>query len=449
MARMFGTDGVRGVAGTELTIELAMRLGQAGAYVLTKEKAHQPTIIVGCDTRISGGMLANALMAGICSVGANAVYMGVVPTPAVAYLTRKHKVDAGVVISASHNPMEFNGIKFFNGEGYKLSDELEDEIEGLIRNGMKDVPMPLGSGIGSVSYRFDAREEYVFFMKKTVPVDLGSLKIVVDCAEGAAHYTAVETLKGLGAKLVAIHTNPDGTNINANCGSTHMDELRARVVYEKADIGLAFDGDADRMLAVDENGDIVDGDQVMAVIGNYMKEHGKLKQDTIVGTVMSNLGFTLMGKRCGIHIEQTKVGDRYVLENMREHGFNLGGEQSGHIIFLDENTTGDGLLSALHLLEVMVDTQKSLSELAGVMEVMPQALVNAKVPNHKKEHFMEYPEVAQAVQALEQKFAGEGRVLIRPSGTEPMVRVMIEGKDQAEITKDANGLAEVIMKNML
>ena len=449
MARMFGTDGVRGVAGTELTIELAMRLGQAGAYVLTKEKAHQPTIIVGCDTRISGGMLANALMAGICSVGANAVYMGVVPTPAVAYLTRKHKVDAGVVISASHNPMEFNGIKFFNGEGYKLSDELEDEIEGLIRNGMKDVPMPLGSGIGSVSYRFDAREEYVFFMKKTVPVDLGSFKIVVDCAEGAAHYTAVETLKGLGAKLVAIHTNPDGTNINANCGSTHMDELRARVVYEKADIGLAFDGDADRMLAVDENGDIVDGDQVMAVIGNYMKEHGKLKQDTIVGTVMSNLGFTLMGKRCGIHIEQTKVGDRYVLENMREHGFNLGGEQSGHIIFLDENTTGDGLLSALHLLEVMVDTQKSLSELAGVMEVMPQALVNAKVPNHKKEHFMEYPEVAQAVQALEQKFAGEGRVLIRPSGTEPMVRVMIEGKDQAEITKDANGLAEVIMKNML
>lgn len=449
MARMFGTDGVRGVAGTELTIELAMKLGQAGAYVLTKEKAHQPTIIVGCDTRISGGMLANALMAGICSVGANAVYMGVVPTPAIAYLTKKHKVDAGVVISASHNPMEFNGIKFFNGEGYKLSDELEDEIEELIRNGMKDVQMPLGSGIGRISYRFDAREEYVFFMKKTVPVDLSGLKIVVDCAEGASHYTAVETLRGLGANLVAIHVNPDGTNINANCGSTHMDELRARVVYEKADAGLAFDGDADRMLAVDEKGNIVDGDQVMAIIGNYMKDQGKLKKDTIVGTVMNNLGFTLMGKRCGIHIEQTKVGDRYVLENMRENGYNLGGEQSGHIIFLDEITTGDGLLSALHLLEVMVNTGKKLSELAQVMEVMPQALVNAKVPNHKKEHFMEYPEVAQAIRALEQKFAGEGRVLIRPSGTEPMVRVMIEGKDQEEITKDARELAEVIMENML
>ncbi|EOT28292.1 phosphoglucosamine mutase [Eubacterium sp. 14-2] len=449
MARMFGTDGVRGVAGTELTIELAMKLGQAGAYVLTKEKSYQPTIIVGCDTRISGGMLANALMAGICSVGANAVYMGVVPTPAIAYLTRKHKVEAGVVISASHNPMEFNGIKFFNGEGYKLSDELEDEIEALIKNGMKDVAMPLGSGIGNISYRFDAREEYVFFMKKTVPVDLSGLKIVVDCAEGASHYTAVETLKGLGANLVAIHTSPDGSNINANCGSTHMDELRARVVYEKANVGIAFDGDADRMLAVDEKGDVVDGDQVMAIIGNYMKEHGNLKKNTIVGTVMSNLGFTLMGKQRGIHIEQTKVGDRYVLENMRENGYNIGGEQSGHIIFLDENTTGDGLLSALHLLEVMVETKEPLSQLAQIMEVLPQALVNAKVPNHKKEHFMEYPEIAQAIHELEQKFAGEGRVLIRPSGTEPLIRVMIEGKDQTEINQDAENLADLIMKNML
>lgn len=449
MARMFGTDGVRGVAGTELSIELAMRLGQAGAYVLTKEKAHQPTIIVGCDTRISGGMLANALMAGICSVGANAVYMGVMPTPAIAYLTRKHKVDAGVVISASHNPMEFNGIKFFNGEGYKLSDELEDEIERLIESGMKDVPLPLGSGIGRISYRFDAREEYVFFMKQTVPVDLSGMKLVIDCAEGASHYTAVETLKGLGASLVAIHTNPDGTNINANCGSTHMDELRARVVYEKADLGIAFDGDADRMLAVDEKGNIVDGDQVMAIIGNEMKKNGTLKKDTIVGTVMSNLGFTLMGKACGIHIEQTKVGDRYVLENMRENGYNVGGEQSGHIIFLDENTTGDGLLSALHLLEVVVKTGKPLSELASIMEVLPQALVNAKVPNHKKEKFMDYPEIAQAIEELEKKFAGEGRVLIRPSGTEPLVRVMIEGKDQEEISKDAEELAELIMRNML
>lgn len=446
---MFGTDGVRGVAGTELTIELAMKLGQAGAYVLTKEKEHQPTIIVGCDTRISGGMLANALMAGICSVGANAVYMGVIPTPAIAYLTKKLKVDAGVVISASHNPMEFNGIKFFNGEGYKLSDVLEDEIEALIKNGMKDVTMPIGSGIGKVSYRFDAKEEYISFIKNTVPIDLSNLKIVADCAEGASYYTAVETLKGLGANLVPIHVEPDGTNINANCGSTHMDELRARVVFEKADVGLAFDGDADRMLAVDEKGNIVDGDQVMAIIGNYMKDNGKLKKNTIVGTIMSNLGFSIMGEKNGIHIEQTKVGDRYVLENMRENGYNIGGEQSGHIIFLDENTTGDGLLSALHLLEVMVKTNKKLSELSKVMEVLPQALVNAKVPNHKKENYMEYPEIAQAIENLEKRFAGEGRVLIRPSGTEPLVRVMIEGKDQAIIEKEAEQLADLIMETML
>ncbi len=449
MARMFGTDGVRGVAGSELTIELATKLGQAGAYVLTKEKSHQPTIIVGCDTRISGGMLANALMAGICSVGANAVYVGVLPTPAVAYLTRKHKVDAGVVISASHNPMEFNGIKFFNGEGYKLSDALEDEIEELINNDMKDVVLPIGSGVGKIDYRFDIREEYVRFIEKCVPIDLKGMKIVVDCAEGASYYTSVKALKDLGAEVVALHVSPDGTNINANCGSTHMEELRARVVYEKANVGLAFDGDADRMLAVDELGNMVDGDQLMAICGNHMKEQGTLKKNTIVATVMSNLGMFLMAEREGIHIEKTKVGDRYVLENMRENGYNIGGEQSGHIIFLDENTTGDGLLSALHLLQVMVETGKKLSELASIMEVLPQALVNAKVPNHKKEHFAEYAEIAEAIEAVEKKFAGEGRVLIRPSGTEPLVRVMIEGKDQKLIEEEAKKLAELITNIML
>ena len=449
MSRMFGTDGVRGVAGTELTIDLAMKLGQAGAYVLTKEKEHQPTLIVGCDTRVSGGMLANALMAGICSVGANAVYVGVIPTPAIAYLTRKHKVDAGVVISASHNPMEFNGIKFFNGEGYKLSDQLEDEIEELINSGMQDVKMPIGSGIGSVRYWMEAREEYIDFAKNMVPVDLHGLKVVIDCAEGAAHYTAVETLKGLGADLVAIHTNPDGTNINSNCGSTHMDELRARVVFEKADVGLAFDGDADRMLAVDEQGNTIDGDQIMAIVGNHMRKKGSLWKDTIVATVMSTLGFMLMGEKNGIHIEQTRVGDRYVLENMRENGYNIGGEQSGHIIFLHENTTGDGLLSGLHLLEVMVETGKKLSELAQIMEVLPQALVNAKVPTHKKDKYMEYPEIARAIAELEERFAGEGRVLIRPSGTEPLVRVMIEGKDQTLIEEEARKLADLITGIML
>jgi phosphoglucosamine mutase len=314
---------------------------------------------------------------------------------------------------------------------------------------MEDVVFPIGPGIGKVEYRFDIVDEYIDFEKKTVPVDLSNLKIVVDCAEGASSYTSVKALRDLGANLIAIHTHPDGTNINANCGSTHMDELRARVVSEKADIGIAFDGDADRMLAVDENGKLVDGDEIMAVCGNFLKQKGKLAKDTIVVTVMTNLGFSLMGQERGINVEKTKVGDRYVLENMRENGYNLGGEQSGHVIFLDDNTTGDGLLTALHLLQVMVETNKKLSELASVMQVLPQALVNAKVPNHKKESYMEYTEIAEAIRNLEEKFAGEGRVLIRPSGTEPLVRVMIEGKNQQEIEDEAGRLAELIMKVML
>lgn len=449
MSRLFGTDGVRGVANDELTTLLAMQLGQAGAYVLTRENMHKPTIMVGCDTRISGDMLANALMAGICSVGANAVYVGVIPTPAVAYLTRKYKVDAGVVISASHNPVEFNGIKFFDGSGYKLPDALEDEIESYIRNDMSGIKFPIGSNVGKIKYRTDAREEYINHSIQAVGVDLTGLKIVVDCAEGASYYTSVEALRELGGNIVAIHNMPDGTNINANCGSTHMQELQARVVYEKANIGLAFDGDADRLLAVDEQGNIVDGDQIMAIVGNHMKEKGELSGDTIVATVMSNLGFFLMGQQNGIHMEQTKVGDRYVLERMREIGASLGGEQSGHIIFLKENTTGDGLLSALHLLKVLVETEKPLSELAAIMEVLPQALVNAKVPNHKKEKYMDYPEIADAIQKLDEKYAGEGRVLIRPSGTEPLVRVMIEGKDKKMIDDDAKQLAELIQNIML
>ena len=449
MARLFGTDGVRGVANEELTPLLAMQLGQAGATVLTKENEHRPTIMVGCDTRISGDMLANALMAGICSVGANAVYVGVIPTPAVAYLTKKYKVEAGVVISASHNPVEFNGIKFFDGNGYKLPDSMEDEIEALIRNGMQGVEMPTGSRVGKIKYRTDAREEYINHAIQSVPVDLSGLKIVVDCAEGASFYTSVEALRELGANVVPIHNMPDGTNINSNCGSTHMEELQARVVYEKANVGLAFDGDADRLLAVDENGAIVDGDQIMAVVGNHMRNQGKLKKDTIVATVMSNLGFFQMGEREKLHMEQTKVGDRYVLERMREIGASLGGEQSGHVIFLDENTTGDGLLSALHLLEVMVDTGKPLSELASIMTVMPQALVNARVPNHKKDKYMEYPEIAGAIDELNRKFAGDCRVLIRPSGTEPKVRVMIEGRDQKMIDEEAHKLADLIQNIML
>ncbi|MFV0465933.1 MAG: phosphoglucosamine mutase [Lachnospiraceae bacterium] len=446
MGRMFGTDGVRGIAGEELSIELAAKLGQAGAYVLTKKTAHQPKIIVGCDTRISGDMLANAMMSGICSVGAKAIFVGVIPTPAIAYLVRAHQVDAGVMISASHNTMEFNGIKFFNAEGYKLSDALEDEIELLIEENMEGIPFPTGGNIGSVEYHFDYKDEYIEFMKKSVPVNLNHMKIVIDCAEGASYYTAVKTLQDLGADLIPLHTSPNGININADCGSTHMEELCERVLKEKAQIGIAFDGDADRMLAVDEHGACVDGDQIMAIIGKHMKDAGTLKKNAVVVTVMTNLGFTLMGEREGIQVEKTKVGDRYVLEHMLEYGFNLGGEQSGHVIFLDENTTGDGLLSALHLLEVLVEAQKPLSELAKVMQILPQALVNAKVGNRMKDRYMEVAEIKKAIEKLERKFNGEGRVLIRPSGTEPLVRVMIEGTDQGEIDREAQKLAAMITK---
>lgn len=449
MGRMFGTDGVRGVANEELTPLLAMQLGQAGAYVLSRENNHKPTIMVGCDTRLSGDMLANALMAGACSVGANVVYLGILPTPAVAYLTNKYKVDAGVVISASHNPMEFNGIKFFDGSGYKLPDALEDEIEALIKSNMAGISMPIGTGIGKIKYRTDAREEYINHDIKCVDVDLSGIKMVVDCAEGASSYTAVEAMQQLGATVIPIHNNPDGTNINAGCGSTHMDELRARVMAEKADIGVAFDGDADRFLAVDEKGNKIDGDQIMAIVGKHMKEKGQLKKNTIVATIMSNLGFFKMGEREHIRIDQTRVGDRYVLEHMKEIGANLGGEQSGHVIFLDENTTGDGLLTALHLLQVMVETKKPLSELSQVMTVMPQALENATVPSHKKEAYLDYPEIRDAIDQLEKEFAGNGRVLIRPSGTEPLVRVMIEGSDLEKITKEAKNLAALIQKTVI
>ena len=444
MSRMFGTDGVRGIANEELTPDLAMKLGEAGAYVLSRQSGHRPVILVGCDTRLSGDMLAHALMAGICAVGADAVYLGVLPTPAVAYLARAHKADAGVVISASHNPMEFNGIKFFDGQGFKLPDAVEDEIEALIRNNMEGVYFPTGENVGRVTDEQEWVEEYIEHTLELVHPDLTGLRLVIDCAEGAAYHTSTEALRRLGAEVIALHIDPDGTNINKNCGSTHMEELQERVVKEKAVMGLAFDGDADRFLAVDEKGELVDGDRIMSVVGAHMKEQGRLRGDTITVTVMSNLGMHLMAEREAIHLEQTKVGDRYVLERMLEIGGTLGGEQSGHIIFLDENTTGDGLLSALHLLEVMVDKKKPLSELADIMQVLPQALVNAKVPNDRKDRYMEYPEIAEACKALEEKFAGRGRVLIRPSGTEPLVRVMIEGENQEQIEQEANALARLI-----
>lgn len=444
MGKLFGTDGVRGIANQELTIELAYKLGQVGAYVLTKENKHKPTILIGRDTRISGEMLESALIAGICSVGANAISIGIVPTPAVAYLTRKYKADAGVVISASHNPVEYNGIKFFNNKGYKLSDELEDEIESIILENTETIQLPTGIDIGKISHRNESINEYIDYAKQVIDIDLKGIKVVIDCANGASFVSAPETLRQLGAEVFIIHNEPDGTNINKNCGSTHMNDLQQYVKQVGADVGLAFDGDADRCLAVDELGNMVDGDQIMAICGNHMKEEGKLNKDTIVATVMSNLGFFIMGTEKNINIEQTKVGDRYVLENMLNNGYNLGGEQSGHIIFLDENTTGDGLLTALHLLEVLKKTGQKLSELAKIMEILPQVLVNAKVNNVKKHAYLEDLEIKTEIEKLEQKFAGEGRVLIRPSGTEPLVRVMIEGKDKNMLSSEANKLAALI-----
>lgn len=448
MGRLFGTDGVRGIANTELTAELAFNLGRAGAFVLTKETHHAPKILVGMDTRISGDMLESALVAGICSVGAHAICASIVPTPAVAYLVRKYKLDAGVVISASHNPVEYNGIKFFNGDGNKLRDELENEIEDILENGMDKLPTPTGIEIGAKSMAEDALEDYIEFLTKSIDNRLDGLKVVIDCANGAAYKAAPSAIFNLGAELCVIHNEPDGTNINKNCGSTHIEELAELVKQNKADIGLAFDGDADRCLAVDENGELINGDHILAICGLNMKEKGTLKHNTIVGTVMSNLGFTIMGKKNGINIEQANVGDRYVLERMLENGYNLGGEQSGHIIFLDQNTTGDGTLTGLMLLSILKESGKKASELASVMETMPQVLVNAKVNNARKNDFMEVDEIKADIARLEEKFAGEGRVLIRTSGTEPLVRVMLEGKDSDILLEEAKSLAKLIEEKL-
>ena len=448
MSRLFGTDGVRGVANEELTPQLAMQLGQAGAYVLTKENAHKPTIMVGVDTRISGDMLANALMAGACSVGANAVYVGIVPTPAVAYLTRKYKVDAGVVISASHNSVEFNGIKFFDGKGYKLSDELEDQIQAVIENNFEGVPSPVGGAVGKSYTEESALREYIDYAKSTIKTDLKGLRVALDCANGAAYKAAVKAFRDLGARVYVINDNPDGNNINENCGSTHMEELMDYVVRKNCHIGFAFDGDADRCLAVDEKGNMINGDFLLTICAKALKEAKKLKNDTLVVTVMSNLGLDIAAKKEGINLVKTKVGDRYVLEEMLKENYILGGEQSGHIIFLDHNTTGDGLVTALQVAAILKDSNKTFSELAGIMKELPQVLVNAKVPNEKKNIYLEDAEIIEAINAVEAKLNGVGRVLIRPSGTEPLVRVMLEGENQEEINEMANSLVNLILSKI-
>jgi phosphoglucosamine mutase len=444
MGKLFGTDGVRGIANEDLTAELAYKLGQAGAYVLTGEIKHIPKILVGMDTRISGHMLKSALVAGICSVGAEAVSLGVVPTPAIAYLTRRYNADAGVIISASHNPFEFNGIKFFDSRGYKLQDCIEERIESIILNNSEELPSPTGKKIGKKSIKKSAIEDYINFLKSIIDIDLKGLRIALDCANGAAYNAAPEIMDRLGAEVYVTNNNPDGININKGCGSTYCNSIQKFVKECGADIGLAFDGDADRLTAVDEKGNIANGDQIMAVTGLQMKKEGRLAKNTIVVTVMSNIGFDMMAKREGINIVKTKVGDRYVLEEMLTGGYNLGGEQSGHVIFLEHNTTGDGIVTALHLLRVMRMTEKTLSELTSVMQTFPQVLKNAKVQNGNKEKYLEDKIIADMCRYLEEEFHGEGRVLIRPSGTEPLIRVMIEGHDISYITQKADELVEVI-----
>lgn len=445
MGRLFGTDGVRGVANTELDVELAMKIGKAAAHVLTKETMHKPKILIGKDTRISGDMLEAALSAGLCSLGAGVISLGVIPTPAVAYLTRKYDADAGIVISASHNSAEFNGIKIFNGNGYKLSDDIEDEIEEIIQNDCASLDLPTGDAVGTISKCDTALSDYKAFVKETLKGEsLDGLKIAVDCANGASYLSSVETLVELGAEVFVVHNHPNGTNINLKCGSTHTDKFCEYVKNIDVDLGLSFDGDADRLLVVDENGALIDGDKIMLICADYMKEHKMLSKDTLVTTVMTNLGLVNAAKEKGIQIVQTKVGDRYVLEEMLEKGYTLGGEQSGHIICLDFNTTGDGLCSALLLLSILKKTGKRLSELSSVFVPLPQVMVNAKVSNAKKETYRDDDVIMEAIRAVEEEFSGNGRVLIRPSGTEPCVRVMIEGPEQGIITQKANYLAKLI-----
>lgn len=446
MGRLFGTDGARGVAVTELTCELAMQIGRAAALVLTKETKHKAKIIIGKDTRISGDILEAALVSGICSVGADAHILGVVPTPAVAMLVEKYNVDAGVMISASHNSVEFNGIKLFSGSGFKLSDEIENEIEELILDKPESMELKDGCELGRIFYEKDAVWDYARHVMKTVDVDFKGIKVAIDCANGSSSVCAQKIFEGLGAKCILINDQPDGTNINENCGSTHIEALQKAVVENKCNVGLAFDGDADRCLAVDENGEVIDGDKMLAIFSDYMKKDGSLKNNTCVVTVMTNLGFFKFAKANGIVATTTKVGDRYVLEEMQNGGYNIGGEQSGHIILLDNANTGDGELTGTKLLTIMKKTGKKASELAACMECYPQVLVNVKITADKKGKWENCKEVTDAIAEYSEKLGDDGRILVRESGTEPLVRVMIEGKRTGIITDYAHRIADLIDK---
>lgn len=440
MGNYFGTDGVRGVANKDLTPELAFKLGRIGGYVLTKE-TQRPKIIIGRDTRISGHMLEGALVAGLLSIGAEVMRLGVISTPGVAYLTKATSSQAGVMISASHNPVEDNGIKFFGPDGFKLTDDQENEIEALM-DGEDELPRPIGADVGSVNDYFEGGQKYLSFLKDTVDNDFGGLKIAFDCAHGATSSLATHLFADLEADIYSIGSSPDGLNINDGVGSTHPEKLQAFVKEKDADIGLAFDGDGDRLIAVDEKGNLVDGDQIMFICAKYMNEKGALRHNTVVSTVMSNIGFYKALEENGMRSDKTAVGDRYVMEEMRKGGYNLGGEQSGHIIFLDYNTTGDGMLSALQLVNVMTETGKPLSELAEEMTIYPQILKNVRVSDKKEA--LNHPEIKKEIAAVEGELGEQGRVLVRPSGTEPLVRVMVESPTKEECEKYVNQVVAVI-----
>ncbi len=448
MGKLFGTDGVRGVANRDLTFELASKIGQAGAYVLGRENKKSPKILIGMDTRRSGSMLEAALAAGIMSMGGDVVCAGVVPTPAVAYLTRTLGFDAGIVVSASHNSAEFNGIKFFNSDGYKLRDEIEEDIEDIILNDEPVAERPIGGNVGTLMRNESLLSRYIDYAVNTVDVDFSGLKIALDCANGASSKTAPAAFKALGAEVLVIHNTPDGININRDCGSTHMESLMQFVKDNGCDMGFAYDGDADRVLAVDKNGKSVDGDVIMAICGSEMKKNGTLKGNTIVATIMSNLGLFKMGDDNNISIAKTKVGDRYVLQEMVDRGYCLGGEQSGHVIFLDYNTTGDGLVTSLQLTKIIKNSEKTLDELAKIITIYPQVLENARVERSGDSDYIEDEDIMNEISRLNVKYNGRGRVLIRPSGTEPLIRVMIEGEDIQEIGRDAKALADLIGKKL-
>lgn len=445
MGRLFGTDGARGIANRELTCELAMKIGRAAAMVLTDSTHSRPRILIGKDTRISSDMLDGALTAGLCSVGADVVSLGVVPTPAVAFLVGKYKADAGIMISASHNPCEFNGIKIFSGDGYKLPDALEEQIEAIVLDQAQMPPCPTGGAVGRVTIAERAVKDYVDHIKRTVPFALDGMNIVIDCANGSASRTAEKLFTELGATVHMMADQPDGININENCGSTHMENLMRYVKeHEGIDAGIAFDGDADRFLAVDEKGNFLDGDYIMAIIAEDMRSRGKLAGNTVVGTIMTNMGFSRFCEENGMKFVATKVGDRYVLEEMLLEEYNFGGEQSGHVIFLDFATTGDGQLTAAQLLSILKRRNAKLSSLSTLMTRFPQVMVNVSVSNEGKLRFYTDSEVKAAVESAKTEMGKSGRVVVRVSGTEPLVRVMVEGENKEQIDRLANQVADVV-----